>query len=76
ALSMANYAAKDIRSGVNHQARPSKYVYHDLGVVVAIGETKAEGKSMGHGYKGYLAYALKKIIIDKSLMETGGIKET
>ncbi|GAA2955289.1 FAD-dependent oxidoreductase [Lactobacillus kefiranofaciens subsp. kefirgranum] len=76
ALSMANYAAKDIRSRVNHQARPSKYVYHDLGVVVAIGETKAAGKAMGHGYKGYLASALKKIIIDKSLMETGGIKET
>ena len=76
ALSMANYAAKDIRSRINHQARPSKYVYHDLGVVVAVGETKAAGKAMGHGYKGYLASALKKIIIDKSLLETGGLKET
>lgn len=76
ALSMANYAAKDIRSRVNHQARPSKYVYHDLGVVVAVGETRAAGKAMGHGYKGYLASALKKIIIDKSLLETGGVKET
>ncbi len=76
ALSMANYAAKDIRSRINGQARPSKYVYHDLGVVVAVGETKAAGKAMGHGYKGYMASALKKIIIDKSLMETGGLKET
>ena len=76
ALSMANYAAKDIRSRINHQARPTKYVYHDLGVVVAIGESKAAGKALGHGYRGYLASALKKIIIDKSLMETGGIKET
>ncbi len=76
ALLMANYAAKDIRSRINHQARPTKYVYHDLGVVVAIGESKAAGKALGHGYRGYLASALKKIIIDKSLMETGGIKET
>lgn len=76
ALSMANYAAKDIRSRINHQARPTKYVYHDLGVVVAISESKAAGKALGHGYRGYLASALKKIIIDKSLMETGGIKET
>ena len=76
ALSMANYAVKDIRSRINGQARPSKYVYHDLGVVVAVGETKAAGKAMGHGYKGYMASALKKIIIDKSLMETGGLKET
>jgi NADH dehydrogenase len=41
-----------------------------------VGETKAAGKAMGHGYKGYMASALKKIIIDKSLMETGGLKET
>lgn len=76
ALSMANYAAKDIQSRVNQQARPAKYEYHDLGVVVAIGETQAAGKALGVGYKGYLASALKKIIIDKSLMETGGLKET
>ncbi|MDK7137674.1 NAD(P)/FAD-dependent oxidoreductase, partial [Lactobacillus paragasseri] len=75
-LSMANYAAKDIQSRVNQQARPAKYEYHDLGVVVAIGETQAAGKALGVGSKGYLASALKKIIIDKSLMETGGLKET
>lgn len=76
ALSMANYAVDDIRSRVNGQARPTKYAYHDLGEVLTIGESKAAGNALGHGYRGYLASALKKIIIDKSLMETGGLKET
>ncbi|MGN1272362.1 MAG: NAD(P)/FAD-dependent oxidoreductase [Lactobacillus sp.] len=76
ALSMANYAVDDIRSRINRQARPTKYVYHDLGEVLTVGESKAAGNALGHGYRGYLASALKKIIIDKSLMETGGIKET
>lgn len=72
---MANYAANDIRSRINHQNRPSKYVYHDLGEVLTVGESKAAGKALGHGYRGYLASVLKKLIIDKSLIETGGIKE-
>lgn len=76
ALSMANYAADDIRSRIDNQARPTKYVYHDLGEVLTIGDSKAAGNALGHGYRGYLASALKKIIIDKSLMETGGVKET
>lgn len=76
ALSMANYAAKDLTARINGNSRPTKYVYHDLGVVVAIGDTHAAAYAMGHNYRGYLASALKKIIADKSLMETGGIKET
>lgn len=76
ALSMANYAAKDIAARVNGQSRPTPYAYHDLGVVVAIGNTHAAAYAMGHNYRGYLASALKKIIADKSLMETGGLKET
>lgn len=76
ALSMANYAAKDIRSRIMGQTRPDKYVYHDLGVVVHLGGSQAAGLAMGHAYKGYLASALKKIIIDKSVLETGGIEET
>lgn len=76
ALSMANYAAKDIRSRVMGQTRPNKYAYHDLGVVVHLGGSQAAGLAMGQAYKGYLASALKKIIIDKSILETGGIKET
>lgn len=76
ALSMAGYAAKDLAARINGQSRPKKYAYHDLGVVVAIGDTHAAAYAMGHNYRGYLASALKKIIADKSLMETGGLKET
>ena len=76
ALSMAGYAAKDISARVLGHSRPNPYRYHDLGVDVAIGDTKAAAKALGHNYRGYLASALKKIIDDKSLMETGGIKET
>lgn len=47
-----------------------------MGEVATVGEDQAVGKALGMSYKGYLASALKKIIIDKSLMETGGIKET
>lgn len=76
ALSMANYAASDLTARIKGQSRPKKYAYHDLGVVVAIGDTHAAAYAMGHNYRGYLASALKKIIADKSLLETGGIKET
>lgn len=76
ALSMANFAAKDLAARINGQSRPTKYLYHDLGVVVAVGDTHAAAYAMGHNYRGYLASALKKIIADKSLMETGGLKET
>ncbi len=76
ALSMANYAAKDIKSRIMGQTRPDKYAYHDLGVVVNLGNSEAAGLAMGHAFKGYFAATLKKITIDKSVLETGGIKET
>lgn len=75
ALSMADYAAKDLAARLLGKNRPSKYAYHDLGVVVAIGDTHAAAKAMGHNWRGYLASAMKKMIVDKSLMETGGLKE-
>ena len=76
ALSMANYTAKDIAARVLGHSRPTAYTYKSLGEVATVGEDQAVGKALGMSYKGYLASALKKIIIDKSLMETGGIKET
>lgn len=76
ALSMANYAAKDLTARIKGQSRPSKYVYHDLGVVVDLGGSKAAASAMGMKLNGYPASALKKIVIDKSIFETGGLKET
>lgn len=75
ALSMADYAAKDLAARIQGQSRPAKYAYHDLGVVVAIGDTHAAAHAMGHNWRGYFASAMKKLIVDKSLMETGGLKE-
>lgn len=75
ALSMANYAADDIRARVMGYSRPNKYEYHDLGVVVDLGKS-AVGIAMGVKINGWVARAMKRMIIDKSIMETGGIKET
>ena len=75
ALSMANYAADDIRARVMGHSRPNKYVYHDLGVFVDLGK-KAVGTAMGTKLHGYPASVMKKITIDKSVWETGGLKET
>lgn len=76
ALSMANYAAKDLAARIQGHNRPNPYEYHDLGVVVDLGERKADALAMGMKFTGYPASALKKIVIDKSIFETGGVKET
>lgn len=75
ALSMANYAAKDIAARVQGQSRPTPYEYNDLGVVVDLGKS-AVGIAMGVKIYGWVARAMKRVIIDKSILETGGIKET
>lgn len=75
AISMAEYAAKDITARVLEQSRPDKYVYHDLGVVVDLGKS-AVGLAMGVKIYGWVGLAMKKLVIDKSIMDTGGFKET
>ena len=76
ALSMADYAAEDLTARIKGKNRPAKYTYKDLGVVVAVGDNHAAAYALGHNYRGRLASIMKKMIVDKSLMETGGIKET
>ena len=75
ALSMANYAADDIHARVNGYSRPNPFVYHDLGVVVDLGKS-AVGLALGVKLYGYWASVMKKITIDKSIFETGGVKGT
>lgn len=75
ALSMANYVAKDIAARVKGIARPAAYVYKSLGTVASVGNTRAFGEASGHSFKGYPASVLKKMIMNKSLMELGGFKE-
>lgn len=74
ALSMANFASDDLAKRILGQTRPEKYVYNDLGVVVDLGKS-AVGLAMGVKIHGYIASVMKKIIIDKSIWETGGLKQ-
>ncbi len=75
ALSMANYVAKDIAARVKGTSRPGAYTYKSLGTVASVGNTRAFGEAGGHSFKGYPASVMKKIIMNKSLMELGGFRE-
>ena len=76
ALAMADYTAEDIVSRIKtgkHEAK--SFTYKSLGTVASVGNTRAFGEAMGHELRGYPASAMKKIIADRSLLETGGLKE-
>ncbi|KRL02477.1 NAD(P)/FAD-dependent oxidoreductase [Liquorilactobacillus capillatus] len=74
ALSMGEHAAKNILSQLKGGSI-TPFTFKSLGSVASIGNTHAfglVGKSM---VKGYPASFVKKMIMDKSLLETGGVKE-
>ena len=75
AVSMGEYAAKDLAARVLGHARPNPYKYNDLGVVVDLGKS-AVGLAMSLKVYGWFGMAMKRLIIDKSIMDTGGFKET
>ncbi|MBB1079887.1 NAD(P)/FAD-dependent oxidoreductase [Limosilactobacillus sp. STM2_1] len=76
ALAMADYAADDIATRIKTGKHEEKaFVYKSLGTVASYGNTKAYGTALGHELRGYPASVMKKIIADRSLMETGGLKE-
>lgn len=50
------------------------FTFSALGTVCSIGNTEAIGEVMGHNLKGYPASVMKKVIGDRSLMQTGGMK--
>lgn len=75
ALSMANYVAEDIATRLSNHERPESYSYHSQGTVASIGNTRALGMASGHSYMGYPASVLKKMIMNKSLLELGGAKQ-
>lgn len=75
ALVMGRLAAENILREI--EERPLEtFSYHSLGTVCSIGNTYAIGevgaKAEVHGYP---ASMLKKVILNKSLLETGGVKE-
>ena len=75
ALTMGIYAAKDLTARVTDGQRPGPYSYHSLGTVASMGNTHAFGVAMGMKYYGYPASVIKKMRANKSLSETGGVKE-
>lgn len=76
ALSMADYTAEDLAERIKNGQRVAKgYSYKSLGTVASVGNTKAFGMAMGHPVKGYIGSFMKKMIMNRSLMEVGGVKE-
>lgn len=76
ALSMADYTADDLTDRIKKNQRAAKpYSYKSLGTVASVGNTRAFGLAMGMTVKGYVGSFMKKMIMNRSLMEVGGIKE-
>ncbi|WP_407856976.1 NAD(P)/FAD-dependent oxidoreductase [Enterococcus hailinensis] len=74
ALTMGSYAAKDILNQLKGQ--PSDpFSFKSLGSVASIGNTHAFGVVGKTEVTAYPASFIKKAIMDRSLFETGGIKE-
>ena len=51
-----------------------EFKFNSLGTVASIGNKEAIGEVMGTYLKGYPASAMKKVIADRSLLKTGGLK--
>ena len=74
ALKMGSYAGKDILNQMKGQ--PSKpFSFKSLGSVASIGNTHAFGVVEKTEVTAYPASFIKKAIMDRSLFETGGVKE-
>ncbi len=74
ALKMGSYAGKDILNQMKGQ--PSKpFAFKSLGSVASIGNTHAFGVVGKTEVTAYPASFIKKAIMDRSLFETGGVKE-
>lgn len=75
ALVMGEIAAKNVIADITDYEL-TEFSYKSLGTVCSIGNTSAIGVvGTDHEVKGYPASMLKKVIMNKSLMETGGMKE-
>ncbi len=73
-LQMGEQAAKNIM----HQAKgeaTKNFTFKNLGSVASIGNTHAFGYVGSTGVKGYPASFMKKMIMNRSLLKTGGLKE-
>ena len=74
ALKMGDFAAKNIVRQLNNQATET-FTFKSQGSVASIGNTIGLGQVGNTSVKGYPASFLKKIIMNKSLAATGGMKQ-
>ena len=73
-LKMGEHAGKNIKAQL--KGEPTKeFTFKSLGSVASIGNSHAFGEVGKIEVKGYPASVIKKAIMDRSLFETGGIKE-
>lgn len=73
-LKMGEHAGKNIKAQLNGE--PTKeFTFKSLGSVASIGNSHAFGEVGKMEVKGYPASFIKKAIMDRSLFETGGVKE-
>ncbi|MEI5995015.1 NAD(P)/FAD-dependent oxidoreductase [Candidatus Enterococcus mansonii] len=73
-LKMGEHAGKNIKAQL--KGEPTKeFTFKSLGSVASIGNSHAFGEVGKMEVKGYPASVIKKMIMDRSLFETGGIKE-
>jgi len=74
ALKMGHHAAKNILRQLTGE-QPTDFHFESLGSVASIGNTHAFGLVGKMAVKGYPASFVKKAIMDRSLYQTGGVKE-
>ncbi|EOL46566.1 NAD(P)/FAD-dependent oxidoreductase [Enterococcus caccae] len=73
-LKMGEHAGKNIKAQL--KGEPTKeFTFKSLGSVASIGNSHAFGEVGKMEVKGYPASVIKKMIMDRSLFETGGVKE-
>lgn len=74
ALKMGDQAAKNLLAQLKGE-KGDKFTFESAGSVASIGNTHAFGLVGKTAIKGYPASFVKKAIMDKSLLATGGLKE-
>ncbi|MDT2841653.1 NAD(P)/FAD-dependent oxidoreductase [Vagococcus lutrae] len=70
ALAQADVVADNIEATLKNQPL-TDFVYQSKGTVASIGNNNAIGKAFGKNFKGFIASAMKKGIVDKSLLQVG-----
>ncbi|MER0123687.1 NAD(P)/FAD-dependent oxidoreductase [Streptococcus sp. ZJ100] len=74
ATQMGKHVAKNLQHQLKGEALED-FIYQSQGTVASIGNTHALGLAFDKKVKGYPASVIKKAIMNKSLLDMGGLKE-